>query len=117
MSESKTAIVETLTAEVYALMVGSRQITMSVFEQLDIVDMSKIEPFGRTRPKGSMNRLYVVGRSKDTGALVSSYTYNPKPLPSQKGCGDEWMNDKERVYKKAFNEWSELPLIVLAGLR
>jgi hypothetical protein len=38
MTASKTATVETLTAEVRVLMVGSRQVTMSVYGQLDFID-------------------------------------------------------------------------------
>lgn len=43
MSDSTTATVETLTAEVRALMVGSRQVTMSVYNQLDRVPHSQID--------------------------------------------------------------------------
>lgn len=49
MSEISTATVETLTAEVRVLMVGSRQITLSVAKQLDWVDYALLEVFGRVR--------------------------------------------------------------------
>jgi hypothetical protein len=42
-----SATVETLTAEVRVLMVGSRQVTLSVFRQLDWIDYDECEPFGR----------------------------------------------------------------------
>ena len=73
-----TARVEVLTAEVRVLMVGSRQITLSVFRQLDRVDSALIEPFGRVRDKPAdpgSDRVIVVGRSArpaDHGALVRS---------------------------------------------
>tara|TARA_R110002020_G_scaffold6579_1_gene27955 strand:- start:4 stop:861 length:858 start_codon:yes stop_codon:yes gene_type:complete len=74
---SATATVETLTAEVRVLMVGRRQVTMSVFRQLDTVDWEKwetLELFGRVRGtrKDEQRLLYVVGRVKDTGVLVRS---------------------------------------------
>jgi hypothetical protein len=41
------ATVEALTAQVRVLMVGSRQITLSVYWQLDDVDPDEVEIFGR----------------------------------------------------------------------
>jgi len=71
MTGSKTATVETLTAEVRVLMVGSRQITLSVFGQLDEIDAGKIEPFGRVRPKdGTPGWIYVIGKNPGNGELV-----------------------------------------------
>lgn len=73
MSGSKTATVETLTAEVRVLMVGSRQITLSVYAQLDSVDFDEIEPFGRVRPRDSrLDYIYLVGRHRQTNVLVRS---------------------------------------------
>ena len=74
---SVTATVETLTAEVRVLMVGRRQVTMSVFRQLDTVgwkEWKTLELFGRVREtrKDEKNLLHVVGRVKDTGVLVRS---------------------------------------------
>jgi hypothetical protein len=51
MTNSTTATVETLTAEVRVLMVGSRQVTLSVYGQLDEVGPEDIEPFGRVNPR------------------------------------------------------------------
>lgn len=42
-----TAAVKVLTAEVRVLMVGSRQVTLSVYRQLDWTGPDEIEPFGR----------------------------------------------------------------------
>lgn len=73
MSDSTTATVETLTAEVRTLVVGSRQVTMSVFNQLDKVDPDQIEPMGRVAPRErEFGYVHVVGRHVTTGALVSS---------------------------------------------
>jgi len=61
------AHVQVLTAEVRALMVGSRQVTLSVARQLDYVGLSELEPFGRVRI-GDEQR--VIGRRLKDGALV-----------------------------------------------
>ena len=66
------ARVEVLTAEVRVLMVGSRQVTMSVYNQLDRVKPSEIEPFGRVAPRDAEpGYTYVVGAS-GAGNLVRS---------------------------------------------
>lgn len=44
-----TATVETLTAEVRVLMVGNRQITQSIYKQLDYAPFQDVRPFGRVR--------------------------------------------------------------------
>ena len=68
----QSARVDVLTAEVRALMVGSRQITMSVYRQLDTVPPEQIEPFGRVRDKRTAaGYVEVVGRSSD-GTLARS---------------------------------------------
>lgn len=75
---SNTATVQALTAEVCVLMVGSRQVTLSVAKQLDRVVLSDMHPFGRVN-LGEPGT--VIGRSLKTGALVlSSYdTYRRTP--------------------------------------
>jgi hypothetical protein len=77
MSDSdgpKEARVEVLRAEVRVLMVGSRQVTLSVARQLDAVEPGKIEPFGRVRidkdPTGQV--IEVVGSAD--GVLARSAT-------------------------------------------
>lgn len=73
MTGNKTATVETLTAEVRVLMVGSRQVTLSVYSQLDYADFEDIESFGRVRPKDAqLDYIYLVGRYRETGTLVRS---------------------------------------------
>lgn len=63
-----TATVETLTAEVRVLMVGNRQITLSVARQLDRALRQTMEPMGRVRIVHGEEHL--IGRDVDTGALA-----------------------------------------------
>jgi len=80
---SRTAAVETLTAEVRTLQVGSRQVTMSVFNQLDTVCFDAIldQPFGRVRPREQRSHdLHIVGAHVLTGALVRSRIVNPENI-------------------------------------
>ena len=66
---SETATVEVLTAEVRVLMVGSRQVTLSVARQLDQVPLEAVEPFGRVRVRDA-DADQVIGRSRKDGSLV-----------------------------------------------
>lgn len=69
MTASKTATVETLTAEVRVLMVGSRQVTLSVYGQLD--EAERMEVFGRVNPKtAAPGYVYFIGRNPEDGSLV-----------------------------------------------
>ena len=112
-----TATVETLTAEVRVLMVGSRQVTLSVFKQLDVVPLAEIEVFGRTSSgreyrtyitSGARSPVELVGRSTKTGALVRSWAAAPE---------DTYTTGPSRVTGQRYTELASLPLIVLAGLR
>ena len=68
-----TATVETITAEVRVLMVGNRQVTLSVYRQLDTVDLRLMSPFGRINdPAQPAQAVWVVGRSVADGTLVRS---------------------------------------------
>jgi hypothetical protein len=58
--------VRTLTAEVRVLMVGSRQVTLSVYAQLDTIDADQITPIGRVRARDGLG---VIGADSD-GRLV-----------------------------------------------
>ena len=132
------ARVEVLTAEVRVLMVGSRQVTLSVYNQLDYVPPDGIEPFGRVSPKDARWRsVEVVGRD-ETGVLVRSWV-PLEPFDIDKPYG--WITvsqQRDRDYGhctgytqqypwpygtpteelRAYSaEWPRLPLIVLAGLR
>jgi hypothetical protein len=73
-----TATVQTLTAEVRVLMVGSRQVTLSVYRQLDYCPPDEIEMFGRVRADKTLPSgcIELVGRTSD-GALAASRTFPP----------------------------------------
>ena len=84
-----TATVETLTAEVRVLMVGSRQVTLSVVKQLDAVAWDQMEPFGRVRCTNPnvTSPVMLIGRHRVDGVLVvaampqTSYRVNVGVLP------------------------------------
>lgn len=133
---ARSATVDVLTAEVRVLMVGRRQVTMSVFSQLDKVPHSEIAPFGRVNPKdANRNEIHLVGSGPD-GTLVRSRiwrwphpgSHKPYYLDSNPGGSDQYLFDRAKEERKAGvrrdwctqSEWetmSALPLIVLAGLR
>lgn len=78
MTNTNTATVETLTAEVRVLQVGNRQITMSVFNQLDTVPWHDMTPCGRVRPRDADARnIDLVGRHW-SGELVRSRVAHPR---------------------------------------
>lgn len=95
---AETATVETLTAEVRTLVVGSRQVTLSVARQLDTVPVWEIEPFGRVNLSGPFDTI-MVGRHRTSGALVISRPVHEHP--------DAEVRER----------YEAMPLIVLAGLR
>lgn len=74
-----SASVELLTAEVRTLMVGNRQVTQSIYRQLDWTDPADIEPFGRVRDEkvGTPETVVVIGRHADTGVLTRA-SCNPR---------------------------------------
>lgn len=73
MTGQTTTTIETLTAEVRALMIGKRQVTLSVYRQLDTIPWSEIEPFGRVRDsKDDEYAINVIGRNRENNALVRS---------------------------------------------
>lgn len=134
MSENTSAQVEVLTAEVRALMVGKRQVTLSVYRQLDLVPSDQCNPFGRVRDSqdvhylASQPRVYAVGQHCSTGALVRSYRTRPNPKTNPQVNDLSIFSEETAVELKRrideyeqnlcdFNEWATLPLIVLAGLR
>ncbi len=123
MTTTTAATVEVLTAEVRVLMVGSRQVTMSVFGQLDRVDPRDVEPFGRVRVRAHCREpfygervsaecpwdcLDVVGREFTTDRLVQVC------LPRERCYRDQ---DADAARLRYLRQWQSLPLIVLAGLR
>ncbi len=114
------ARVEVLTAEVRVLMVGSRQVTLSVYGQLDRVALHTMTPFGRVSVKRRSDpddpwcQIDVVGADRG-GALVASHISHR--------CYDDayadpagFLRDRE-LAEEAWATVEDLPLIVLAGLR
>jgi len=76
------ATVKVLTAEVRILQVGSRQVTLSVYRQLDWANSDEIEPFGRVRDREDQKHktpgeVFVVGVGQD-GSLVRASLLPPK---------------------------------------
>jgi hypothetical protein len=137
MSGKSTATVETLTAEVRVLMVGSRQVTLSVVRQLDIAKPDQIMPCGRVRAArdfgagdievvGSVNGVLArsfacktthrcYGPVRDDG---SYYKHCPEYVPG--GINGEHPDHSWCSFspsEETYNNWRTLPLIVLAGLR
>jgi hypothetical protein len=102
---SDTATVETITAEVRTLMVGSRQITASVYGQLDLRDGRRIVPFGRVQPKDAKpGRVYVVGKDPETGELVRAETPSAQRLieatVKERSKADAWENAQHTLNGK-----------------
>ena len=91
MSNSTTATVETLTAEVRVLMVGSRQVTLSVARQLDGTAPSLINPFGRVRIIAEPQRydLEVIGSHQMDGSLCRSHIFVRARSCAGYGAGSE----------------------------
>lgn len=96
---------------------------MSVFNQLDKVPAKDIKPFGRVRPRDKGDYVHVVG-SDDGGNLVrSSLWLSDRVMPGEifrtLHTGESYaayLADRQWTMHTK-NEWLELPLIVLAGLR
>jgi len=113
MSTTTTATIETLTAEVRTLVLGSRQITLSMAKQLDVVDLSRLRVFGRVHIFKSAN--YVIGADRDGQLALAEYW----PL------GKNYLGRYDvRSKPEVVNAWDALnkaaagsPLIVLAGLK
>jgi hypothetical protein len=125
---SHTATVETLTAKVRVLMVGSRQVTLSVYKQLDFITPYDIEPFGRVH-SGEMRGsgvyksplwLELVGRDPH-GNLVKSciaddHEADHPPIIYRADCY-ELHEHRLAQWPALRSQLLALPLIVLAGLR
>lgn len=130
-----TATVEVLTAQVRVLMVGSRQVTLSVYRQLDWADPREMTPFGRIRDEvteRSFRRevddwgvsryvqdggLWAIG-CNSTGDLVRSHLPKPPKSVAQARL-DRWTltDDEFAAMTRLWDEWSDLSLVILAGLK
>jgi hypothetical protein len=125
-TSTQTATVEVLTAQVRVLQVGSRQVTLSVYRQLDHVNPAEIEPFGRVKDRDDDHRMIcVIGRSTrpvDHGALVRSEVPMAGHIKDRLYLGARWQAVLADPYGRQqaalmAAAWEALPLIVLAGLR
>lgn len=131
------ARVQVLTAEVRTLVIGSRQVTKTVYDQLDMVPPSAIEPFGRINWGETNQKIWIVGRHAATGALVRSFVFRRSAELDGDGylyegrVGASWASrtsyrfwrtdvgayGQRQQLTELVEQWSALPLIVLAGLR
>lgn len=116
-----TATVETLTAEVRVLMVGNRQVTLSVAKQLDRVHPMnrQFTPMGRIRiASGRMDawtqRLVVIGRWEDGNLVVAEWP--DRPYGASRDASPQQAAQDNGI-RAAYEAHLRLPLIVLAGLR
>jgi hypothetical protein len=116
--DAKDAHVQVLTAEVRTLVVGSRQVTLSVYGQLDTIPLIALTPFGRVRiketPSSDWRVTRVVGADRD-GRLVASWLGYTTTGRTFSDPGGIWANSEDGV--QVWGELQDLPLIVLAGLR
>ena len=106
MGSDLEATVKTLTAEVRCLMIGNRQVTLSVYRQLDEVGCHDIEPFGRVSDardsaRGQSGAVHVVGRKMKGEALVRSHC-----------CPREWQetvwpDSSDWLRTGPFRKWAE----------
>ena len=126
---SETATVTTLTAEVRTLMVGNRQVTLSVYKQLDLARPGEADLMGRVRAtqfKGPSRAnewiddagLEWVGRHKVSGALVRGFVPESWRTGYARGPLGTGVDEEKTQARRAFYEYvRSLDLIVLAGLK
>ena len=94
-NRSATATVEVLTAEVRVLMVGSRQITLSVYRQLDYAEPADLEPFGRVRSNKELAERHLELVGARGGVLVRSSISPPSWQAGGSDAFDHWIYHKK----------------------
>jgi hypothetical protein len=111
MTNTNTSTVETLSAEVRVLMVGSRQVTLSVVKQLDRVRYPQLEPFGRVHsgrkdePAADEDAIEVVGRHRETGALSYAFAFRgvyPRPNRAWKHWSWHMISQGQLKYDESY---------------
>jgi hypothetical protein len=137
MSSHSEPTVETLTAVVRVLHVGSKPVTLSAARQLDHVAPARIKPFGRVRIDTNPGRMIEVIGSADGTLARSSATASERTCPGyanqgtayrENVCPDhlsisEYHGAEQHKWTKyypsqeLYEAWLALPLIILAGLR
>ena len=105
-----TARVDVLTAEVRVLMVGSRQVTLSVYRQLDHAETADMTPFGRVNSgQAAEDWVELVGvstRSVDAGALVRA-AFRPSWWHAERArAWRDSAEDVRRQGKKVFDGYN-----------
>jgi hypothetical protein len=124
LNEVATSTIQTLTAEVRTLVVGSRQVTLSVYKQLDNVRHDALEPFGRVHSgkiwkddwrADRQNMIEVVGCIRDDYQQAGSLARASMGQPM--GMGQNESKEDYESRRECYARWHALPLIVLAGLR
>lgn len=106
MTTPETATVTTLTAELRVLQINRRQVTKTIFEQLDRVSPEELAPFGRVQYMVS-RRIGQRWEYQDLQAVVGRHASNGSLVWCSRWAYEE----------KTGLAWPDLPLIVLAGLR
>ena len=115
MTPIRTVTVEVLRAEVRVLMVGTRQLTLSVFRQLDFVPWEECGLMGRVQDPREKDSgwFFAIGVSRADGSLVRTWLRKQAP-PA--GLIDEDGRNTLEDWAAAMAFYTNLPLIVLAGL-
>jgi hypothetical protein len=139
-----TTTIETLTVEVRVLTIGVHQVTLSMAEQLDRLDLffngpEDIKPFGRVRTGAKITGPASVDSIRPIGleCATNKEGFTAEPIVEVIGCSDRDEDrgalvifqvaigdielcvpkheEKARELRAAVSRWLELPLIVLAG--
>jgi hypothetical protein len=121
-----TARVESVTAQVKTLVVGNRQITLSIAKQLDRVPILEMEPWGRVNLTNEIDAVCVIGKHRETEALVLScvneWGEEAHTIPNLEDYNYETGTYRDKTILPLYppgttDQMKALPLIVLAGLR
>src|SRR5215468_4223550 len=109
-----TGTVESLSAEIRVLMIDSRQVTLSMYRQLDEVEWETFCPFGRINDR-TQNGFWMVGNTGPGTPVVKCH------IPDD-NVDDIWLRDQtlddfqEEGWSYPARYPRDFPLIVLAGL-
>ena len=103
-NDKQTAHVETLTATVRTLVVGSRQVTLSVARQLDWVDITELNVMGRVRLSKGDHTEVIGSKVKDGSLAIARLSWGHWAMVPH-FCGEE------------FDEVAEGAITVCSGIR
>jgi len=108
-----------LSAEVRVLQVGNRQITRSIYRELDEAAPERFAPFGRVKDnkRKLKDGLLLVGRDSETRALVR---YHAQPPDWSESEGPEefahWMRHWAQLNESIINYYCGYPIARYHGL-